>query len=367
MNLWRKFLILCIVILSFYFLFELWKQRSHIWFSGAKEGMSSNKTKTKEGMSSSTSTSIVSSLSSRSDQSLVEYVIKSSFNSAYDGTNISLQAIDNVLQHGCRWIDLEIYSINAIPVVGYSTDATYSTLISGNTLPLSDILSEIVTTAFSGSSPNPRDPLFLQLRIKSNCGLSNTSVCDIYGTVAKTIQSELGPRLYKGDVSGASTLLSDIMGKIIIVLDVSTNPNWKDYSTCLDSSVCVALNELVNMESGNTALSIQTYSDFINMEQNTLIVDAKNPRIAEPTSGALTLHAVYPDDYKNTGTSANNPASPNNFIVDNGCQIIAYKFYKTGSALDAYENLFNIYQTAFVPIGYAVQHINNPNAPIPKN
>jgi hypothetical protein len=54
-----------------------------------------------------------------------------------------------------------------------------------------------------------------------------------------------------------------------------------------------------------------------------------------------------------------NPSTPDDFIAKYGCQTILYKFYMAGSALSAYESLFNEYSTAFVPLGFAVNSIAN--------
>jgi hypothetical protein len=54
---------------------------------------------------------------------LNQYFIKSSWNSAYNYSKniIDLDMLKTVLQRGCRFIDIEIYSIDKKPVVAFSS------------------------------------------------------------------------------------------------------------------------------------------------------------------------------------------------------------------------------------------------------
>jgi hypothetical protein len=292
---------------------------------------------------------------------LIEYCIKASYNSAYNGSNITLLALDNVISRGCRFVDFEIYLIDDLPCVSYSVDPTFSTLTSGNFLPLKDVFNEIVGNCFTGNAPNPRDPLFIHLRINTTCGLNNQSACSIYQQVGAVIQNTLLPKLYLDDASKAipvtkNTLLSDIASKIILVMDASINRDYKNYAICdvSNNTTCYNLRNYINIETGGTEWKKFKFSDFLNQSTNTLTVDSTNSMMAEPNQGTLSLQLVLP----NTGVNVQNASFPLSNIVSYGCQTIAMKFYNNDIGLQAYENLFNTYKTAFVPLGFAVQYIN---------
>jgi len=312
---------------------------------------------------------IQSTKSANANNGLLYYVIKASYNSAYDGQNISLTALDNVLARGCRFLDLEIYSIDEVPCVAYSTDKTFSTLTSGNYLSLSTVLTEIAGNCFTGNVPNNKDPLFLHLRVNTTCGLTNEPACDIYQKIATIINTTIFSQLYTDSTGLAipitgTTILSDLMGKIVIIMDTSIQRDYRNYAVCSsvsDSSDNIVENKcktsfknLVNIETGGTMWKKYKYSDFIQMSSNPLTIDSTNPQLAEPKQGTLALSLVLPD----VGTNVQNASFPISNIVSFGCQTIALKFYQDDLALGAYEALFNQYGSAFVPIGYAIQYIN---------
>jgi hypothetical protein len=296
--------------------------------------------------------------SARANLPLFEYCIKASYNSAYDGTNVSLLALDNVISRGCRFLDFEIYSIDDSPSVAYSVDKTFSTLTSGNSLLLKDVFNEIIGNCFSGNAPNPRDPMFIHLRINTTCGLNNQSACSIYQDVAKVIDTTLLPKLYV-DASGnavqitGSSILADMAGKIVLVMDASINRDYKNYAKCDSDENCYNLQKYVNVESGGNVWCKFKFSDFINQKENPLIVDSTNSMLAEPSSGVLTLQMVLPD----VGSHVQNSSFPLTNISIFGCQTIAMKFYKKDIALKEYEAMFNEYNTAFLPLGYTIQYL----------
>ena len=156
---------------------------------------------------------------------LREYFMKASYNTALTGSYINTDMVKYLLSRGCRFLDFEIYSINDIPYVSYSTDPTFATQTE-NTVLLSDVLTTIAQSGFMAPSPNPKDPLFIQFRIK-------TTISELYSQIAMSLSKNLGSRLYNGEVNG-STLLSKLLGKIIIIVDKSTSPNYYKYSNCND-------------------------------------------------------------------------------------------------------------------------------------
>jgi|688.fasta_scaffold02705_25 hypothetical protein len=350
----KQIVIFFIFILTLVILYRLFQKRQHL----SQENFTASIPTTSSPLK------IQSISSANSNMPLIEYCIKASYNSAYDGANVSLLALDNVISRGCRFLDFEIYSVDGSPSVAYSVDPTFSSLTSRNTLLLKNVFNEIIGNCFTGNAPNPRDPLFIHLRINTNCGLSNQSACNIYQQVAGVIQSTLLPRLYL-DNSGNpipvsnNTLLSDIAGKIVLVMDASINRDYKNYAICdaSNNETCYNLRQYINIETGGTAWKKFKFSDFLNQTKNTLTVDSNNSMMAEPNTGTLSLQLVLPD----TGVNVQNASFPLSNIVSYGCQTIALKFYNNDLGLKAYEAMFNNYNTAFVPLGFAVQYIIEEN------
>jgi hypothetical protein len=271
---------------------------------------------------------------------LKEYCIKGSYNTALTGRYVNLDMIKYVLSRGCRFLDFEIFYINGIPYVASSTDPTYTMLDTVNKLLLDDVLASVVSNAFAPPSPNVNDPLFIHLRVKSKDD-------SIYKAIAKAIDYGLKSRLFKGKVK-KDTLLSEIMGKIIIVMDKEMNPTYAALSQCSpDKQNCLDFSKYVNLESGSEDLFLQNYDEVINnwsapvmMKNDYIHTDILNMRLILPTTRQLI--------------AANPPIC--NLITSYGCQIVPYKYYLIDSNLSKYEKLFDSNKTAFVSLGSAITY-----------
>jgi hypothetical protein len=120
---------------------------------------------------------------------LKEYCVKSSFNSAYDGKDVSVETLEKRIKEGYRFIDLNVYSASGGDVyVGYSPDNAPK-LISQKLL-LTDALKQInevafsKTTAFDASLSSISElPLFVHIRVYRPVN----SVFDIISSVEKVI------------------------------------------------------------------------------------------------------------------------------------------------------------------------------------
>ncbi len=138
-----------------------------------------------------------------------EFCIKSSYGSATTGKYVHLDMVKHVLSRGCRLLDFDVFYAkdgdNFVPKVGFSSDVNNYFIESKNSLLLDDVFSTIAAHAFSQTSPNRTDPLFINIRIKSNDSA-------IYSTVAKSIDAKLKSILYSGKVS-RDTPFKDLMNK----------------------------------------------------------------------------------------------------------------------------------------------------------
>ena len=112
--------------------------------------------------------------------SLNQFCIKGSANSAYSGNFISDTMVQYVLSRGCRALDFEIYMDGEQkPIIGYSPDPTAINsssryVLNKKPVYFSNMMNKIISYAFNttyGSTyttPNKDDPLFINIRIKTD-------------------------------------------------------------------------------------------------------------------------------------------------------------------------------------------------------
>jgi hypothetical protein len=298
-----------------------------------------------------TTSTITNTTDKMLDISLNQVCIKASYNSAFDGgTKVSVDQLNYVLSTGCRFLDFEIYrDSTGNAVVNYSTDPTNSTVTNTSNkdeLSFSTIMSEInnssVKTSADGKNtyvtPNPDDPLFIQLRIKTDTKKNDNTIYSAVGTVLNGYKdNKLHRKNDKAIQINGDTNLKDLKGKYIIVMDKSINPNYPE-----------SFDDYVNIITGGNTWSSQQYSLFKNQKSTP-------PKINDDfkTTNITQLKLLMPDvDEKSA-----NPQNPFSLIENYGVQTIAYKFYKRDIALDLYETIFSEYQSAFVPLAYVLQFI----------
>lgn len=274
---------------------------------------------------------------------LREYCIKSSYNSAVTGSYINAQMVNHLLKRGCRLFDFEIFFINEdnkfIPVVGYTHDNKYNIIESKNTVPLNEIFNLIMMNAFSEISPNRTDPVFINLRIKSN----DTG---IYSAIAKIIHSTIKPKIYNGKVSG-DTILNELFDKIIIMVDKTIDRNYVKNAECDHTDLhCYDFNNYINMESGSENVNLFHFSSLIGQAYTPVLVKDDNVRTT-----VSNIRMAIPD--KTPITS--NPEMKD-YIVKYNCQIIAYMFYIIDNELNEYEEFFNTSRSSFVPLSFALSY-----------
>jgi hypothetical protein len=269
---------------------------------------------------------------------LKEYCIKSSYNSACSGVFMSLDTIKYILQRGCRFLDFELYYINQNVVVGYSNDGY--TMLSKNTLALTDVFACLISNGFSAPSPNLGDPLFVQLRIR-------TTDPQAYQNIATTITSGLSARLFKGNVD-SNTLINTIMGKIVLVVDAQVSGDYSMYPVCnTGDSNCKSLGMLVNMQSNIYPLYKYNNKQMTNLLSNPpAMLDSQN-------SDITVLRMIEPT----TSIETTNPNS-SLFMQNYGAQIVENRFYMTDSALSKYELFFRDNKMAFVPFYIALPYLH---------
>jgi hypothetical protein len=310
MEILKKILIIIIVLLIIYLIWRLIKK------SGENKQYIelNNHTSIKEGLLglgsiTSTPDSELESLKSKepvkiltvkpelTNLPLKEYCIMGSYNSAITGKYVNLDMVKYVLSRGCRFLDFEVFYINNkkskdiddiyTPVVSYVLDNKFKNLETENSILLDKVLAAAVANGFSSNSPNNGDPLFIQLRIKpakvdkseysgfsdDNAYLDNFKKNevlkkDFYKAIAKSVDYALKSKLYNGQVT-EDTKFADLMGKVVLIIDKTIEPKYKDYCSCnLEEQNCYDLTKYVNMESGGINLFLLQYNEIL--KQHTL-------------------------------------------------------------------------------------------------
>jgi hypothetical protein len=365
MDFYKKILIFLIIIISTFVIWRLIMKQQELYYlintnqiqgfqnqdfdtttnvqpiNNKREGATNIDDSEVASVSSSLPINIVSvSRSTFKDQPLLQFSMKASYNTAITGNYASTEMVKYVLSRGCRWIDFEIFLIDGKPKVSYSTDPKYNILSTTNHILLDVIFETIINNAFNANNtPNHEDPLFIHLRIKSN-------YTSVYKKVASSIKSVLKNALYDGKVSPKETKISDIMNKIVIVMDRTIVSKYSDYTECTEKESssdieCVDLTKFIHMESGTSKLIQQTQNQLLN--SSGIEIHATYD-ICPICTDVQQMRVVLPD-ITNTG----NP-DMKDFIKDYGCQILPFQFYFNDGSLKKYETFFNENKFAFVPI-----------------
>jgi hypothetical protein len=277
---------------------------------------------------------------------LREYCIKASYNSASTGNYVNIDMIKHLLKRGCRLLDFEIFYIKVddkfTPVVGFTTDKHYNIIESKNTIKLDDVLIMIATNAFTDTSPNRNDPIFINLRIKSNDS-------GIYNAVAKSINNNIKSSVYNSKVSD-DTILSELLSKTVIMVDKTIKRDYKTLATCDNTSLdCFDLNNYINIESGSESVNLFKLSNLIGQAYTPILIKDDNIRTT-----VKNIRMAIPD----TVNLSNNPIITD-YIIKYGCQLVAYMFYIRDTNIDEYEEFFNYNTTAFVPLSTAITYFTN--------
>ena len=273
-----------------------------------------------------------------------EFAIKSSFNSAIKDNVASTDAIKYVLEKGCRLLDFEIYTRDDIEYVSYSGDPEFKSLDTENTpserLSLGQAFSTVAGNAFTNPSPDPGDPLFIMLRIKNNSD-------NAYSRIAKMIDESFKTRLYNAEVN-RGTKLRNLMGKVIIIIDLQSSPQYKTGVKC-STSVCHRLEDYVSLEAGSVHLPKYTYSDLttlpakpVSPDSNFLSTDIQSFMMITPTQ-VEQIKPIDPDIVMKTW-------HPQFLLV------------KYGKDVDKYEQIFKDYGASIVPMAHIVKTLYSKNS-----
>jgi hypothetical protein len=231
-------------------------------------------------------------------------------------------ALKSAIAQGYRCLDFEIYSEGNKPVVAASTKSSFYYKETYNSILFLDAMTTLSQNAFT-KAPNGTDPLFINLRIKSN----NTKIIP---DIVEAIHTQFGDRLLGADYNylyGGNNLgqtpISDLMSKVIIIADLS-NP------MCTDKDL--PLFQIINFGSNSPFLHLLQYEMGV---KNTPDMDA----LIDYNKKNMSM--VLPDD----------PFKENiNFNVASafGCQFIGMMIQLKDINLEIYNKAFDDNGSAFI-------------------
>jgi len=286
---------------------------------------------------------------------LNQFCIKSSCNSAYDGTDVSLDMIQYVLSRGCRFLDFEIYwgkpklpdgtedkgQTTPVPVVSVSNDPSTP---EKNCISLDSVFKFIAQYGFNNNvCPNSKDPLFIQMRIKyivpTDIAKPNNQK-SLYEGVLSTILNRLQQFLYKDKVTGTTDITS-LAGKIVLIMDTYANRDYKGI-----------IGGLSHMESNSDVLTHTTYEDVIKERGNSFPIDGDgvvtNMKIMQQVLPMSTINSVqylFTDNYDSMSV-----------ISRYSAQFTPMIFWANDSYLQAYEKMFNSVGTGIMMLPSAMNY-----------
>ena len=273
---------------------------------------------------------------------LLEYVIMSSWNSALNEKQlVSLDALENTIKRGYRFLDMELYLVDGKVQIGFSSEKSNNSMES-EPVPFFDACKLIMATAFV--TGNKKDPLFLHLRIKSDHE-------DIYPKIAQTMKGQLSNFLYSGMIT-EDTLLEDVQSKIIIVVDRSYVPTISKYKckgSCTDDILAY-----INIFSNSSTLHSSKIYNKLNENKKPLKITNEESMETNVNKLQMITHGL--GEFYN----AKNEENYYQLVLGYKVQIIPHKVFSRDQALADYETFFmDNGKHAFIPMIIAHDYLKN--------
>ena len=298
MDLWRKLLILAIIVLFSYILWRLLLKRREILLAQSQynrehftpitnpvsiSNINVNALTTKNGIT-----------NPMNAKKLKQFVIKASYHTCYTGSDLSASMVTYALNRGYRWLD---FCTSDGKNVCYSTDDTLTGITSlSPTVEFGNIATQIAMNGFtSPGSPNPGDPLFIQIRPLYSSDNTNTNIMQNLITMIGELSTTYNLPVYTGKID-KNTTIDQLMKKVIIVMDTNNN-NMTNDSDKNKYSNSINLNNLVNLNSNdNTVMTTIPIADTEKLKAPMPLILADNFTTTPPDK----IYQIFP-----TGATAN--------------------------------------------------------------
>jgi len=310
---------------------------------------------------------------------LRQFAIMSSFNSAYDGKNVTVDRLSETMARGYRFIDLNVFvgqneNKENVLYVGYSVDNAPT--ISNNTLTFSAALELINKQAFVKTEssktlakariPLTTDtvnktpsaslgetyinyPLFLHIRVFR----AAKSDVDVVGEVVKAMEAhKTGTTWYLRNGDGTATFvdgntpLESIQRNIVVSMDILNliqvyAPSSDPVATNIPEPVRQSLRKVVNIfTGGHTWRAFYHYRDVTSQK-------AKRLEVVDDTrhTNVTNMFIVYP--YK---TDKSNPPSIKDWGRTYSIQAVPIRTYLEDEGVASTEAFFEDLGKPFAPM-----------------
>lgn len=276
-------------------------------------------------------------------KNLRDFYIKTAYNCCASGQfksdYVSMCALQNAIKQGVRCLDFEIFCVDNIPVVGVSSIDQIGVKQSYNSLPVSQVLKELNNIAFSetaGICPNPRDPLLLHFRIKTN----NVNILNIMASeIAENLGDKLLPIEFMRECNGTNMTkrpIRDFIGRVVIMVEKNNTAN--------------AMPLLYQSKNMWELTNVTTNSVFIHSKR---FMDIRNSNDLETITNfnKENITLVLPD------LSVSNANYISTVPQALGCQLMAMSFQNVDQNLLTYNELFENRESAFVPKPNELIHV----------
>lgn len=266
-------------------------------------------------------------ISSQFDHLLRDYYIKTAYNccsgGGYRNDYVDTCSLEAVIRDGARCLDMEIYSINDIPVISTSATGDICAKETFNSVPFAEVMKTISYNAMGSMAncPNPSDPLILHLRVKSG----NVKMYNNMATILESYNSMLLGKEFSFENRGKNlgeTPITSLMKKIVIIVDRTNN-------AFLESQT---FREYVNLTSSSIFMRALHYHDIKYAPDTTELTEfnKKFMTIGMPDKGS-------------------NPSNPSGIVMrETGCQFLGMRFQTTDTYLKETLEFFDLAGYAFV-------------------
>jgi hypothetical protein len=268
-------------------------------------------------------------------KNLRDFYIKTAYNCCASGQfksdYVDICALRNAIKQGVRCLDFEIFCVENRPVVGVSSIDVIGVKQSYNSIPISVVLKEINESAFSetaGICPNPKDPLLLHFRIRTN----NVNILNILASeIAENLGDKLLPIDFMKECNGSNLTAKPIkafLGKVVIMVEKNNTSN--------------SMPLLYQSKNLWELTNVTTNSVFIHEKR---FMDVKNSNDLETITNfnKKNMTIVLPD------LSVSNANYITTVPQALGCQLMAMNFQNYDQNLITYNELFETKQSAFIP------------------
>ncbi len=264
------------------------------------------------------------------DKKIKDFHIKTAYNCCCTGNlkndYVDICGLKNCAKRGVRALDFQIYSLNNKPIVSGSSLSNESVNFKYkeiyNYLGFYETMTYVKTYFLTDQNncDNTVDPLFLIFRLYTDKRSSMDSMAD-------TLISIFDKTNYLYYLSGNKTLdnisLTDVMGKVVIIIDPTNASNYSNSK----------LKQISSLNLGTLSNKIYRESEVINELQNITYDSSSN-------EFATNINMLYPDlnpdvyNYDSITTG-----------INTGIQFIAMNYQLNDDYLTQFENKFKDYST----------------------